>query len=304
MCQITGITYEPVCPAGTYLNGGQCESCPSGKFCVDGTQSGNCISGYICTGGSSTPSPSSGAGGYSCPKNNFCTAGVQNEVACPSQTFRTSEGGQQQSDCSECLPGYICLEGLSEPIACPAGYYCVLGEDRAQPCPVGSHSNTKLLKNRAECEACPSGKYCDEVALLEPKSCPVAHFCDSNTVEPDICPEGRFRDSLEAKSVVQCLTCLSGNFCPEGSINPTPCTDSYNCPRGSTALQTYCPGGKYCSAATNWLAFNCPANYYCPRNSLEPIACVDGQVCAPNSEYYSVCGRGRYTEYNYALGYF
>ena len=106
-------------------------NCPAGKYCVDGTESGPCISGFICSGGSSTHSPGSGSGGESCPKNNYCIAGATTAAPCPSQTFRTDKGGKQQTDCTECLPGYICLEGLAEPIPCPAGFFCVLGEDRA-----------------------------------------------------------------------------------------------------------------------------------------------------------------------------
>ncbi len=178
----------------------------------------------------------------------------------------------------------------------------MLGEDQAQPCPVGSYSSRRLLSNRAECSTCPSGFYCDEVALLTPKSCPVAHFCDANTVVPDACPEGKFRENTEARSVVQCLTCLSGSFCPEKSTSPQICSDSYYCPRGSTALDTYCPAGYYCSSNTNWLTYECPANHYCPRNSLTPIACVDGQICPANSEYFGVCGRGQYTDFSFATG--
>ena len=93
------------CPRGTYnpstgmQNVSDCLQCPAGYYCEEGSDAptGLCSPGYYCVNGST---------------------GSQN-TACPAGTYRSTAGGQSQSDCLTCSSGNYCPVGTQTPITCP-----------------------------------------------------------------------------------------------------------------------------------------------------------------------------------------
>lgn len=108
-----------VCPLGTYggqpglRNTTECSSCPAGKYCVDGTQTGNCSAGYYCRGSSYTPTPVNmwSVVGDVCPPGFYCPAGTTVPIMCPDGTVRAATGGSVAGDCTQCPAGYQCVNG-------------------------------------------------------------------------------------------------------------------------------------------------------------------------------------------------
>ena len=97
-----------------------------------------------------------------CPAGHFCPSGVSNPRPCPRGTFKSSTGGESESDCQPCTGGHYCgKQGLTKPSGpCHGGYYCPANESIMVPtpdkytctpghfCPNGSESETD----------CPAGK--------------------------------------------------------------------------------------------------------------------------------------------------
>ena len=67
-----------------------------------------------------------GIGGI-CPVGHYCPNGTKyhDEFPCPVGTFRASQQGHSDSDCTQCTGGSYCgTEGLAAPTAlCDAGMY-------------------------------------------------------------------------------------------------------------------------------------------------------------------------------------
>lgn len=158
--------YQVPCPAGFYqdvLASSACKACPAGAF---------------CTGATFRPLP--------CPPGRFCPASSSEPQHCPPGTFSSAVGKVAASDCSPCLaghycaqgglefpdglcdPGYYCIAGAtsSAPVdgttgsVCPPGGYCELGSRRPANCPPGTYNSLTGGRSRADCVACPPGKYC------------------------------------------------------------------------------------------------------------------------------------------------
>jgi hypothetical protein len=104
-----GTSTPYACPAGTYNNiTGQyeCTPCPAGYFCNENTTTYE---------------------DFPCPVGHYCPNGTKyhDEFPCPNGTFRASQQGHSDSDCTQCTGGSYCrTEGLKAPTAlCDAGMY-------------------------------------------------------------------------------------------------------------------------------------------------------------------------------------
>ena len=130
----------------------------------------------------------------------------------------------------DCSPGIF---NFSNAGPCPQGYYCPVGTDEPIPCPRGTFSNRSKLQSESQCYNCTPGSFCGEKNLTKPSGlCRAGYYC----------PIGSSRSDW--------ISCPIGQYCVEGSKEPT------NCPSGTYRNITNgknktsdcwpCPGGKYC----------------------------------------------------------
>ncbi|GAB5566196.1 SCO-spondin [Prionailurus iriomotensis] len=184
---------------------------------------------------------------------------------------------------SEIPDRYICLGGSAVPspsdgthgYRCPPGFHCPSGAHSEQPCEPGTFSP---LPGADTCLPCPGGTYCQNVATVEPTTCPKgfqgaqkSHYCPGGTPSALPCPEGTLNLREGALSPRACQPCPAGRYCPGEGNGQTegPCSAGY-----------YCEGGASSPTPQRNSAFPlngpCPRGHYCPQGTLYPVPCPMG----------------------------
>jgi hypothetical protein len=235
-------TSTPIrCPNGTFgqtnnlTTALQCTPCPPGQFCLGGFVAGECAPGYFCRGGQSTPMPEVDVhlppevpkeilqileklDGGQCPPGHFCPKATSSPHTCPNSTVRLDTHGETEEDCGPCPAGSICFPGDPVPQPCETGYYCPLGSSAVE-CPRGHYNPRFSSSRREDCQPCPSGYFCDDVAISDYSDwkCPTGMYCVEGCTEPLPCPPGSYRDTVGARNVTDCHQCPGGNYCPRGA---------------------------------------------------------------------------------------
>ena len=91
----------------------------------------SCMKGYYC------PANSTDYTSNPCPEGHFCPNNTESaqQYPCPSGTFRNTTNGQQESDCTACLPGHYCAQNrMTKPSGlCAPGFFCVRGSKSRMP---------------------------------------------------------------------------------------------------------------------------------------------------------------------------
>ncbi|KAG8141531.1 hypothetical protein E2320_007142, partial [Naja naja] len=203
----------------------------AGYFC-DGTglvsPAGLCDLGFYCSGGAISPRPDlvTSKGGR-CPPGHYCVMGSDRPQPCPAGNYNPFWGLDQCLDCPE--GAY-----------CDIGHYCPKNTKfRTQfPCPRGTYSEVLGIRTAAECQLCPSGKFCSK-----PGS-----FCPEASSVPILCSPGFHCASSELAAPSG--PCDPGFYCTGGSTLPNPtdgimgdiCPQGYFCPQG-TSSPVPCPAG-------------------------------------------------------------
>ena len=133
-------------------------------------------------------------------------------------------------------------------------------------CPIGTFSDTEGLYEQAQCQACPSGKYChQEHQTTFTGPCSAGYYCSSGVDRPDpgateidivdvtcSCPEVAFHRGVGGK-------CPLGHYCPEGSPAAIPCVAGYYVDTTGESVCTVCPAGYYCeTGAEEYASTPCP----------------------------------------------
>eukprot|EP00163_Fabomonas_tropica_P011852 TRINITY_DN227_c0_g2_i1.p1 TRINITY_DN227_c0_g2~~TRINITY_DN227_c0_g2_i1.p1 ORF type:complete len:7500 (+),score=2428.07 TRINITY_DN227_c0_g2_i1:177-22676(+) len=301
--------YGGQCSAGHYCPEGSHQEvpCDAGKYCLTtllSLPSGPCAPGHYCTARASTPTPTDGTTGNVCPPGYVCPLGTDNfTIPCPTGTFRSTAQAANDSQCTDCTPGFYCngpgltaVSGVcapgyyctlgavsATPMAaqlnrlatsqgdiCPVGHYCPANSDSPLPCPAGTFQNAQ---GNDTCMECPEGFYCPQTSstLI---ACPPGSYCPAGTKNATqfLCPAGTFNPSTNRKQLSDCLQCTPGSYCA------TP---------GLANVTGLCNGGWYCSGgarspepapATNTGGF-CVAGYYCPVGSINMTLCTVGEYC-------------------------
>ncbi|XP_021231889.1 SCO-spondin-like isoform X4 [Numida meleagris] len=306
------------CPEGTYnpQNGSSlvshCIPCERGHYCALAGQAdvtGPCLAGFYCSGGSSSPTPTDGLLGNTCPKGTYCPMGTAFPQPCPPGYYSNSTGNTGIEDCLLCDAGYFCSgTGLLSPTGlceggfycsggavspnpprttvsggpCPPGHYCVVGSSRAQPCPAGSYSPSWSM---AQCLECPEGFYC-EAASTNYTDCPAGHYCPRNTkfATQYPCPPGTYSEALNIWDASKCQLCPPGRVCSKpGLARPDGlCMPGWFCPPGSVSSKPMFPGNHSVDVAApaSGSFGRCQAGTFCPAGSFLPIPCTPGLYCA------------------------
>ena len=167
---------------------------------------------------------------------------------------------------------------------CPTGHYCPEGTKSSYefPCPAGTYNTFGLQNNPSACKSCPAGSYCGSSGLGAVSGpCTAGYWCASaaTTATPT---DGTTGDE-----------CGIGEFCPEGSSGPTPCTAGSFCasPRLG-AVTGPCKQGFYCptGSTTDQPITTCPAGSYCQAGAATPTQCPPGTFSvSPGATSSSTC---------------
>ena len=157
------------------INIEQCNPCPYGKYCQEGTIQGACAAGFLCYSGADAPNPTYGE----------TEEGKMIEIRPYLDEKRTIQYdiNIEISDDGTCPPGNVCAG------PCPPGFYCfnnILTElSDIGYCPNGTYREEYGGISPADCDTCPAGYHCSEgIGAKQP--CPVGHYCPSwyTTTEP------------------------------------------------------------------------------------------------------------------------
>ncbi|XP_026719422.1 zonadhesin-like [Athene cunicularia] len=306
------------CPKGTYnpRTGSSlvshCTPCDPGHYCALAGQSrvtGPCLAGFYCRGGVSTPTPTDGLLGSTCPKGTYCSTGSAFPQPCPPGHYSNSTGNTGVEDCLLCDAGYFCNgAGLLSPTGlceagfycsggaispkpprttvsggpCPPGHYCVVGSSSAQPCPAGSYSPSWRMR---QCLSCPEGFYCTSTSSNY-TDCPAGYYCPQNTefATQYPCPPGTYSEALNIWDASKCQLCPPGRVCSKpGLARPDGlCTPGWFCPPGSTSSKPVFPGNYSAGMAAPAAGSIglCQAGTFCPAGSFLPLPCTPGLYCA------------------------
>ena len=221
-----------------------------------------------------------------------------NVTLCEPGTFNPRSGGDV---CLLCPVGYICpWRGMSQPILCPSGHICSkIGlVSSSSPCraghycPEGTKSSNPMANVESETWLLDDESGVPTAALErslwdhiprflpatgfrrffhppvnkrvraeQPLPCPVSHYCRKGVKASHPRIEGDYSTPQR---------CLSGYFCPRGSITPE---GSGPCPAGH-----YCPDNYESSvSAVIPLAIPCDIGHYCPgTGNAHPKECFPG----------------------------
>ncbi|OQS02384.1 hypothetical protein THRCLA_21432 [Thraustotheca clavata] len=249
------------------------------------------------------------AGGYCNPPTTF--------FMCPAGTYgNTTAGESVDQACAPCPAGRVCPSG-STPISmtpCPPGFYCPIGTQvsSAFPCPAGTYNPQPYSVSSAACINCPAGSYCPS-GSAGPTICPSGSYCPALTQSATqyLCPPGTYGGSNTGLTTgSQCLPCVAGSYCPQGSVSPTPCPgghynpvtsaagihecllcpEGWSCPHvGQTMYTDPCAPGHYCPTGTvSAVSYPCPFGTYTDSNSL--VRVDDCTICP--QRYACLLGTG------------
>ncbi|VFV21172.1 Hypothetical predicted protein [Lynx pardinus] len=272
-----------------------------------------------------------------CPPGFFCPRGTGSPMPCLPGSYSSAPGLASEDQCQPCPPGhycsnpglshvpeaelcdagYICLGGSAVPspsdgthgYRCPPGFHCPSGAHSEQPCEPGTFSP---LPGADTCLPCPGGTYCQNVATVEPTTCPKGfqgaqkYFCIQGPCSAGYYCEGGASSPTPQRNSAFPLNgpCPRGHYCPQGTLYPVPCPmgttrrspgehltwsawpvlchqGEYQPSLGSDSC-LLCPPGFHCPHPGTRMPRLCPAHAYCPAATLpspgtwSPLPCPPG----------------------------
>ncbi len=158
-------------------------------------------------------------------------------MPCAAGTYSNATGASSFSTCLACSTGTYSMAGSSSCSTCPEGYYS---------------------PNTTSCIACYAGSY----------------NADSASTTCNLCPAGKYSNTLGAVSALTCIDCPLGTFSLSGSSMCTLCPPgSYSNVTASSACIS-CSAGLYSNIAGAISAVactSCPVGVYCPLATSSPI---------------------------------
>jgi hypothetical protein len=203
--------------------------------------------------------------GTECPEDTYCPDGVR-LYSCESGTH-SAAGSKLSHDCTcasglvlidgnciKCEAGSICTHGKMK--KCPVNHYCPEGTSKAIVCPdntisvegssqlsncrcnVGSYPVMDGATNLTTCTSCPSGSYCDGLAVT---SCG-GHYTSpvgSKSKSDCICDTNSLAVT-GADKTIQCVACPHGHKC-NGTDKSEGCPANFYCEVGKEGPPTPCP---------------------------------------------------------------
>ncbi|KAL8441974.1 hypothetical protein Emag_006751 [Eimeria magna] len=218
-------------------------------------------------------------GEYQCWKGYTCKGKHHFPWPCVPGTYSNAD----RTACINCPAGWPCpMARTSEDqlvVACWPGHYCPEGSasPTAKPCPPGTVNHGAAAEDVTACKTCPAGWICSGRAFQAVgfEACPAGHYCGEGALKGTPCPAGTHAPfsgaSSTMKSLKDCIPCVAGYYCPEGSdllqMLSRPCPAGRVCPPGTGGNKVpKCPPGFYSPVVgltDKWECTPCPAGHYC-----------------------------------------
>lgn len=173
---------------------------------------------------------------------------------------------------------YVNYGGLVGPcLNCPAGSYCPGGYTKL-PCDAGTFSKA----NSSSCTTCPEGEYSTQSKSTSCKKCSQGTFRSSiySATTCQYCPATTYGNTTGLVSSNCSGTCPAGYKCPQGTIDPEPCSDGEWSSAGSKSCSK-CAVGRYgvgINVNANCTG-PCSAGYFCAEGSISPKS----EACSQNN---------------------
>ena len=245
-----------------------------------------------------------------CPQYYFCDA-----LASLDDFENKETADPNTAKIAICDLGKDCSQGSvkkGEQPECPSEHFCLQAKDpepwRAQ-CVRGEYIKVEpSIFNDRECDSCPPGKYCEEIATLDQaKDCAAGYYCLANSISErgaGLCQKGYYCESGSSSAEGSGL-CPAGRFCVAGSKSAEGsglCSPGYFCQAGSYSKkgnsiadpnQGLCKAGFYCAKGSESEEGQgpCPAGRFCPKGSGLTLDSITGQ-----EKIGEPCPPGRYCE--------
>ncbi|TSQ58043.1 Sodium channel subunit beta-3 [Bagarius yarrelli] len=295
-----------ICPAGVK----DCLKCPAGYYCPEGTsdplpcQPGtfnplegqdtltdcrSCYPGKACTQVALKAPDVECMPGFVCPPGSARPNDPTN--ACPPGTMSNRTDLTDRSQCQLCPARYACLRGTGgvqrPPLSCFAGHYCPVGTmfPTQHKCPAGTWSDRSGLKSESECRPCPRGWYCLAGVGVPSGRCSSGYYCPEGTMYGTQfpCPRGTYSIKMGNGGKEDCVVCLEGHYCQEGSSKPLPCPPTtFRQFKGGQRLEdcAVCPAGYFCPHSATVHPRVCGTGSYSDEGSEECLPCLPGHYCS------------------------
>lgn len=298
------------CAHGTYVSDDEpnrtCQPCEAGTY-SDGAQSAgtcaNCAAGTISSAGAASCSP--------CNPNTFSNVGDESCQSCGTGKFYEMVDSVNQctncptgkfqnavrqtgtvSNCENCAVNTFTADlGSSECAVCPSGTSSAAGASGCSQCQPGNEMVWIEADSVFRCQACTAGKYSDEIASMDCKSCADDTTSTEGSSSCTPCTSGM----VSYSGNTQCYTaCGSGQYLSPTFLICVSCeAGKYSDDTGRTC--TPCEEGKYLNTEGQNSCLNCPKNTeQGDTGGTSCPSCSDGMFSNPGSEACTVCVSGEY----------
>jgi protocatechuate 3,4-dioxygenase beta subunit len=275
----------PTCPAGQYLHYSYkshghpivaCAYCAAGRYGARTNMysnycSGKCQAGYYCPAGSTSPTQRE-CGGIDvfCPEGSGAPTPASSGRHTVYEVNDTTHGitGLTPIDLTVNgstyyyrQPNWLSSQEYNNYQTIPSYYYYVLNNDTSE----GPHNIT--VSNVTYAYVDDGGNHLHITTRTYDVLCRYGHYCSKG--EQIQCPLGTYGDRLGLQTAKCTDTCVSGEYCPPGSVTPTICEKGYYCPDGKVRVP--CPEGTYGKIKglkDSVCSGKCTPGYYCPRGSF------------------------------------
>ena len=176
-----------------------------------------------------------------------------------------------------CPAGYYCGKKTVSPVPCQAGTFCPEESAAETACPAGTYSNvsTDVAYNKNE-HASILGRLA--TSIVNCLDCGPGTFCPERSKQPLDCAPGTYGNESRLQA---CYACASGTF--QGLTKQIACKvckpGSY-CQEGAVA-PTPCPAGRFSNATDLSRPEDCDpctAGFFCERGAIKAIPCPMGKV--------------------------
>lgn len=207
-----------------------------------------------------------------CLAGFYCPAGSSQPRICDEGTYCPTAGMTATGPL--CPAGYFCNAGASAPLLnqCQPGTFCVAGSAIAVECPPGTFAPAAGNQAASSCLLCSGGFYCNAAGLST-----VSGVCDSGFA----CPNG---------TISQSIVCPAGSSCPAQSAAPVLCAPGSYQDQSAQAQCLPAVAGFYAPAPGTVSLVPCSAGAFCGANSITPQPCAPGSFSnATNLASQSAC---------------
>ncbi|GMH73236.1 hypothetical protein TL16_g06129 [Triparma laevis f. inornata] len=347
---VAGSAAPDSCPVGFYTYQNMTQSF-SNSLSATYPQCTTCPAGYYCPSATTTPIPCT-VGFYSAPSAGSCIACEPGHYCASGTTAKQdmlTNGGDWSNSHNldgRCFNGTYC-NGRQETVPtlatnpCPKAHYCPIATTLPLACPAGTYNPFQNMDEVTDCITTPAGYWSpSNSSSYAGNDCSPGYFCTpgstSSTQQP--CPERFYRPTPNAKSADECSLCVSGGYCPTGSVEPTLCPRGSYCITGvstpepcrigtfgnSTGLRQIedcspCSPGYFCDGmGLPHPRGPCDPGYYCLHGSYtsaphapgsptvsEPSSvgglCPAGGYCPIGFSYPAPCASGTYNNFTGAV---